>query len=379
MATQRTCVLGIAAKRSPVGTFGEQASYLRGLVRIARRASVVAYVFEPQALARADRSVRGWTPAGRGWARRSFPHPTVIYDRVWGVTPEVKARFEERLLRLWTEEGIPSFNPPFRDKLAIHEILSTSPALGEHLPATLPLSAESVAALFADYDTLYVKPILGRQGKGIARCTRRGGRYLIVRRGASGRTLRASVTSPEEVVRASTGGASPRAFLVQRGLPLVRIGSGSVDIRVIVQRNGRGEWSVTGMGVRVGASGGIVSNLHAGGKAFTLSKMQRAAGIPRAVRHLRTRVERVAMEAVTTLGAHLPHLGEVGVDIGLAKDGSLWIIEINRQPGRALFARAKLYAAWRRSRRRIIEYALYLAKVGAEYRSPLHPPPYDGR
>ncbi|MCK9911909.1 YheC/YheD family protein, partial [Microbacteriaceae bacterium K1510] len=62
-----------------------------------------------------------------------------------------------------------------------------------------------------------------------------------------------------------------RRFIVQPYLALHTPEGAPYDVRVLVQKNGLGEWQTTGKAVRVGEKDGITSNLHGGGKAVPLS------------------------------------------------------------------------------------------------------------
>lgn len=371
MAKSARPTLGIAARTFRRRRFGEQTSYLRGLVAIARRKGMNAYVFGPGDVDWPRQRVRGWSPVPGGWRRRWHPLPDVVYDRVWGLGPLGRRRFAEELKR-FEEHGIPCFNPDFGDKLDVYRTLHGTEALAPHLPETLPLTAENLLALAARHRYVYVKPARGRQGKGISVCRKLKRGWHWTRASAPRRSQ--TLPSAEAVVAACRRGRAGDAFLVQQGLDLVRLASGTVDVRVIVQRDSRGQWQVSAVGVRAGRRGRLVSNLHAGGRAMGLSRLVRAARIKGSLARIRRQVAEVALLAAEALSRAHPSLGELGVDIGLGPEGRAWILEVNRQPGRALFARARLRKAWRRSRIRVVEFARFLAQGGLA----LHPPAPSG-
>lgn len=377
MARRQGVLLGIGARRF-VGGFGEQSSYLRGLIMMASRMGMRAFVFEPGSIDFENRTIRGWAYGKRGWFRKQYPWPDVIYDRVWGISSAQKDRYDADLARLWTQGRVPSFNPRFEGKLELHQIMAESLDLIPHLPRTLALDEDNVELLGREFPTLFVKPVHGRQGKRISLCVKTKDGWRIKRRLKDGSTRLSLARTPAQLVTHCAGRSSPNTFLVQQGLDLVRVAGGTVDIRVIAQRDKSGTWSVTGIGARVGAKGGFVSNLHAGGRAYSLKQLCQHRSIRMSSRQLASQISRLVLTTVNHLTNHLPFLGEVGLDIGLDTDGRLWILEVNRQPGRALFARARLYKSWRLSRVRIIQFASYLAKAGIESHSPLGPRSYDG-
>lgn len=367
MATARPMMAILARTfRSPL--FGEQTSYLRGIVKIARKKGMRGYVFSAGDVDWARLRVRGWIPVGGGWQRRWFPLPDVVYDRAWGLGPH-KQKEHRDALSLLEQRGIVHFNPDFGDKIDVYNLMAVEADLALHLPETLPLTAANLAALGAKYRTLYLKPARGRQGKGIFKCIKLSDGWRLERAGAK-RSLAARKTSDEAIVAACAKAKPDERYLVQQGLDLLHVAKGTVDIRVIVQRDRRGHWGVSAVGVRAGKPGSLVSNLHAGGKALTLSALARKARLRQSARDLKKRIAEVALLAASVLSQSFPTLGELGVDIGLDTNGRIWILELNRQPGRALFARARLRRAWRRSRVRVVEYAKYLATSRSAFLPP---------
>ena len=352
---------GIAARRQRRRIFGEQTSFFRGLIRCASKRGIRAFVFEPGDLHLAEGRVRGWVPGKGGWRRRWYPLPDVVYDRVWGLGPEERSRYRELVERLTAEADIPVFNPEIGDKLAVWTLLAQDPALAPHLPRTLPLSSENVEELIREYSSVFIKPVRGRQGKGIYRVVRRGANLLTTVRLGSGALRTRAFGSAGELVDRILARGGYGAYLVQQGLDLARAGRRAADVRVVAQRDARGEWRVSGVGVRLGAPGGFLSNLHAGGRASTLSELVRRARLRVPARRLRRAAERLALLAVKSLGEAYPLLGEVGLDLGVDRRGHLWILEANRQPGRATFARAGLRRSWLATRRRVVEFAGFLA------------------
>jgi hypothetical protein len=141
-------------------------------------------------------------------------------------------------------------------------------------------------------------------------------------------------------------------------LDLAKVQGRAADVRALVQRDRAGKWQLTGAGVRIGG-GGVVSNLHAGGSAARLDVL-----VPRAERKTRlaklaTDIENLTLRVAQTLSRN-NLLGELGVDLGVDQNGRLWIIEVNRWPGRATFKRAGLTEAWRRSGTAPLEFSLHL-------------------
>lgn len=353
-------VLGIAAKRFNKRIFGEQTSYLRGLIRLARKRRIKAYVFGVGDIDFDRRRVKGWVWTNQGWRRLWQPMPTVVHDRMWGLSGQRLVEFTESLQRLQVE-GIPVFNPDFGDKYAVYQRLRADDRLVSHLPETSLLSVEATDELLATHRSVYIKPVRGRQGKGISRLERRRSAVLHTTRAGAKGHRRSTAVDVETAVAMSAKPSLWNEYIVQQGLDLLRVGGGTVDVRAIVQRDGKGVWHVSAVGCRIGVRGGFVSNLHAGGKAAGLPVL--APHLPRSLslRKLRADIEGLALSTARAMNDAFSTLGEIGLDLGLDRAGHLWILEVNRQPGRALFSRARLRRSWSRSRRRVVEFAHFLS------------------
>lgn len=358
-------VLGITAKRSKGRTFGEQTTYLRGLIRLARARRMRAYVFTPRDVDEEAQRVRAWVWSKGHWHRRWQPLPTVIHDRMWGLRDHEKHRYDEELAHLRDELGIPVFNPDFGSKFDVHRLLVNHDDLRAHLPETHLASPEALRRLCDLHGTVYIKPIRGRQGKGICRLQRTKGGFRVTRRTGTSGSTSLFVPTVDKALSTCIKRGQTEEFIAQQGLDLLRVQGGTVDVRVIVQRDGKGTWHASAIGCRIGRRGGFVSNLHAGGRAASLSSLRRHLPRSARIRTLRRTIQELSVTTARTMEEVFPTLGEIGLDLGVDRSGSLWILEVNRQPGRSLFARAGLRKSWSRSRLRVVQFAKYLSALEA--------------
>ncbi len=109
------------------------------------------------------------------------------------------------------------------------------------------------------------------------------------------------------------------------------------DLRMLIQKNERGEWVTTGMAIRTGKPHTLTSNLHGGGRA------ERA--VPFLLRHFRRDQVEGILKKIRWLAAVVPphierHHGrllELGLDVGIDTDGRVWLLEVNSKPGRSVF------------------------------------------
>ena len=147
-----------------------------------------------------------------------------------------------------------------------------------------------------------------------------------------GRAL--SVNELYRKIRNITG---KKLYLVQQGINLITYQGRVVDIRALMQKNGQGVWTITKVYARVGPKGNITSNLASGGTAHLMNRVftghfekERIDEIKQQIRDLSIKV----CEAVEETSGYI--FGEMGVDLGVDKEGYIWIIEVNSKPRRTV-------------------------------------------
>lgn len=351
--------LGILARRQPLRRYGEQNGFFKRLIREAHKRHICAFVFEPDDVSLTRGLVRGRTPGKESdWAEAFYPVPDVVFDRGFfkkGELPRI-TRLRERLNESF---GTLLFNGALGNKWQMYNFLMGEPDLHAHLPHTELVADGHIEEMLDKYKMVYIKPVNGNQGRHIHQVTRLGKKLLVkvhTRRGHFRTVVLGSVRELPRLLRA-TGEKCP--FLMQEGIRLLKVGGRTADLRALVQKGAAGKWALTGVGVRMGPRAGIVSNLHAGGRALKVGAFLKAAGKRMDIKELNRRIEELAVKVATTLDNHAL-LGELGVDLGLDGKGNLWVIEVNMRPGRATFNRAGLLKAWRRSGVAPLLFSLYL-------------------
>jgi hypothetical protein len=153
-----------------------------------------------------------------------------------------------------------------------------------------------------------------------------------------------------------------RGYIVQRRINLLRVNGGIVDVRILVQKDHTGLWSITGQACRIGRRGSITSNISSGGSA---SKVQTVVAKsftdPMQRERILTEINYLALEAAHVLEANTSCMGELGIDIGIDQNGKIWFIEANLRPARKVFTLINEPATRFKSLQKPLLYAHYLA------------------
>ncbi|SFB39766.1 Glutathione synthase/RimK-type ligase, ATP-grasp superfamily [Cohnella sp. OV330] len=340
----------------------EKPVYAR-MTAIGRKHGLNVFVFTPDDVDDEGERIFAmfYSPNSRTWERRWVRFPQLIYDRC---RIQRSQRFQ-RLLAFRRKYGHLTFlNRPLRNKWTVHRTLGKVAAFEPHLPSTRFYdAAEDVQAMLRKHSLVYVKPINGTGGRGILRVERmKDGSYAVQGRDHSRRIVTPRRVSKEQLagVLRSWDKHGDR-YIVQQGLH-IRLPSGRVhDYRMLVQKNGEGEWTVTGCAGRVGPPRSITSNLHGGGKAVPMKTLLREwIGSEERIGQIRKTAETLGIGVARHLERTYGALCELALDLAIDREGRVWLLEVNPKPSREVFTQAGERDVYRTALSRPLEYAAWL-------------------
>lgn len=292
----------------------------------------------------------GFSRKGHHYVKTTRVIPNVIHNRAFP-----RGGIERTRLRSLSRRSY-VFNAQNRyPKYRIHRLLQRDPWLRQYLPPSQAYSRQSLRRMMGMYDTLFIKPQRGSVGSGIMRIRRvRGGLWSI-------RTLRGSQTlSAREIYRKVQHNVGQQLYMIQKGINLATYQSRPYDIRVSVQRGQSGKWQITGMVGKVARRGSHVTNVAKGGTVKRCELLFRHSRVP--VYATRAKVAKVSLLLAKYIGRRLHRLADMGLDIGLSRDGRIYFIEMNCRDQRYSFAKAGLREAFYRTYETPLRYAAYLAR-----------------
>ncbi|MGE5389827.1 MAG: YheC/YheD family protein [Deltaproteobacteria bacterium] len=325
------------------------------------------FIFTPSSINWSNNTARGYVykqiSADRGvWISDIYPLPDVVYDRVSSRVSEGKDSIRSTKARLMNQPYLKYFNPHFLNKWKVHQMLINNPRLYPYLPETRLLNAENLQDMLKKYPVLFVKPGNGSLGYGIVKLKRneRGEINYVVNRGRG--RLRTQAENADDFMKKTKKLRKDKQYIVQQGLDLATFRGSPFDIRIIYQKDGSGEWQISKKFVRVAAPGSSVSNLSSGGRAEPSKKVlkylySRKETIEEKNREIKGLCQTIALTLEKSTNGTF---GELGLDIGIDKNGHPWLIEVNSKPRKTTeteYSRAII----RNSFKRPLEYSVYLA------------------
>lgn len=218
-------------------------------------------------------------------------------------------------------------------KMKKHIEMLRIPALRKYIPETYSFTTRRANQMLRSYSSVFIKPNHGTGGTGIIKVTRIGTGYEV-RFGQKRQYVQSS--SLYQAIRSYQ--VPSLQYLIQRGLQLAQYNGSIFDLRIYMQKPTL-KWGISGMVARVAAQNNYVTNYHKGGFAAPLDQV-----LTNIFRNNKAQVNKtlytiknLSYTIATTLNKWHPHIRELGIDLGIEKNGRLWIIEANTKPGHMLF------------------------------------------
>lgn len=348
--------LGILTWRK--GTYVEEISFFTHLAKEALQMDTQVFIFSPGDV-RHEGKVSGLAyHPGKGWIQQACPTPHLVYDRFRNMNPHAFRQF----VRFRDEHKLNFLNSRLAHKWNLYRYLEGNLTIAKWLPETHFLHhAQDVHELLKKYPTIYVKPVNGTGGKGILSISRQANhQFQILGRNAQRKKIKTTFHTLSSVSSFVSNWTKETKYIVQQGLNLEWETGFITDFRLLVQKNGQGNWSITGMGGKIGPKNSATSNLHSGGKAVEPNSFLRRYFSEEKCRSLQQECMDLGFITAQYIEEKFGRLVELGIDLGIDKEGRLWMIEVNNKPGRDIFRQMGDLATYRKAVRRPIEYARYL-------------------
>lgn len=309
------------------------------------------------------RSIRGYEYNGKTkeWKQRVIPLPDIIYNRIPYREDEHLPENRRLIAECLRHPRVRLYNPSFFNKWHLFEWLSSSNATKNHIPETCKYSEKlKLLPLLRKHPFLYMKPEKGKAGKGIMRIRRVAKPKVVyvlkIQEQRNSATLRfPTVAKLKQYLQTAIG---QEDYIVQQGVALSTVDRRPFDLRVLVQKNGKGKWALTGVGARIAGETSITTHVPRGGSIDSPQKLLSASfGKAKAARLLK-RTGHTSLSIAKRIEKQSGHLlGEMSLDLGVDQKGRIWFFEANSKPMK--FDEPHIRE---KSLQRFFEYCRYLAR-----------------
>jgi hypothetical protein len=256
------------------------------------------------------------------WEKKMIPVPQVIDDRGSYPGPKTVKSYTS-LGKVYPIQWINTTRT--FGKWETYQALMFFEETTKYVPETSPLTLLKIEQFLQKYKYVYIKHNYGRNGTKVFRIEKTGNYYLCKKGGSVVKSWCFTMLEHLYSFIVSTLGDN---VIIQQGITLATIDDSPFDMRILVQKNTYSEWDISALNFRIAAPGAIVTNFAAGARDVCLSPGE-------ALLHARLSWESLRafiLRTVYAMETYFGNLGEIGLDVGLDKDGNLWLIEANSRP-----------------------------------------------
>lgn len=345
---ENSSILGSNAKQVNVGIMissktqsltipkGKQGRLLKEMIIYGRKKGILIFVFHPENVNWKGKYIKGFTlNNSKKWTTEKFSLPTIIYNRIQYRSLETKNNVKTLLQRFSSDPNIYLFNSRFLNKWEVSEVLNNFSEGNEFIPTSKKYTRENLKKMLKTYPEIFLKPINSSRGQGIIKIISSNNSYRYSHSESTSNTWR-SCSSVNALIEALNRiGVRENRYLIQQGIDLATIDERVFDLRTQTQKDGSGKWVITGVGARIAGKNKFVTHVPNGGKAAPMEEvLDKTFGHITPVRkaidnQLKAICTIIPPELEDKLGINLDILS---LDIGIDKEGKLWILEINSKP-----------------------------------------------
>ncbi|MBL0387834.1 YheC/YheD family protein [Tumebacillus sp. ITR2] len=303
------------------------------------------FYFTPGRVDLKNRTIEGLFYQDGQWVSQTTPFPDVIYNDSYP-SSEAGEHIVETL-----RESIPFTAHSIGDKMTVYERLRDGKVFDKYLIPSLECTQPKEVLDFVKQNGHCVfKPVWGHQGNGVVEIKRQLGSWMV-------KDLEmTNLYTKEEMVNFLQERLAEIPHIIQKFI-VTRTQSGQAyDFRIHVQKNGDGRWVNTCLYPRIAPPGSFIANLSGGGYT-TITKFFCETEYGENAYDMQRTLEKFGVQ----LARHMDEIyqesfDELGIDIGVDVDKSIWIYEINWKPGVPPIFYLELDVA-----RNSLRYAAYLA------------------
>jgi glutathione synthase/RimK-type ligase-like ATP-grasp enzyme len=331
--------LGITVTYLPTHRSFEH-EYFYQLSCAAHKYNLEVIAFDPRQINWQKRTAPAWrVDRQRKWSRRLTPLPPLIYDRCFYHDARHYRQYKTSVRQLYQDPRIHWLGRPLQGKYHTYSLLRTHESIASCLPETRRYThSNDIVKMMRQYGDICLKPNGGSHGRGVLVIHRQANQsYLIRGRDRQNRAFHFTRLHVSDVVDWCHKFIGTTRYIIQPYLTLTTADGTPFDLRLLIQKNEQKLWTMTGSAIRVGHPRSITSNLHGGGKAVSWESFCQDQ-LPR--EQLPDIIEQIK-QCTRLVPTHIEQkhgpLVELGIDIGIDRQGRVWLLEVNSKPGRSVF------------------------------------------
>lgn len=356
-------ILGIMVCSVNKQLFHEKGFY-KYLQLLGKKKNILVYVFYPDSINLEQGIVNGFhfNFATQKWESKLYPLPNFIYDRCFYVSVNKYLKYKPYIEKIKQKKSISFLGYGLKGKWEVYNILSKNSLYAKYLPKTEKYRNHNQLLSWLKSFPIILKPIGGSHGAGVIKISQNNNSFIIIGRNYHNQKISFILLDQQKLINWINKFIGSRRFIIQQYLNLYTSDKRPYDVRVLIQKNKHGAWDITGKSVRLGDIDNITSNLHGGGKVEELDSFLKKEFDEKNAITIINDIDKLVLAIPPFLETSHGNLFELGIDIGIDRQGKVWIIEINSKPGRKVFRLLNDKEKTLKAISRPISYTEYLIK-----------------
>ncbi|RST75153.1 YheC/YheD family protein [Siminovitchia acidinfaciens] len=305
--------------------------------------------------------IHGFFYHEQSWKKRTVPFPNVVYDRLPNRLSESQPSFREVKDKMENDYLIPWYNPGFFNKLELHERLCNDSRAENYLPETHRFTSFSeIERMVAAYGHVYLKHADGSNGEKIRQVLYDPEKEEYYCRFNDNKNRLYKFDSIESLINHMYKGKESEKLIVQQGIRLIRIEKKPMDFRVHVNKDESGTWKVSAVAVKIAGEGSPTTHTRFGGVVRSLDEVFPEEEVFEANRK---KLHTAALDLAAAIEDNIGGIvAEIGFDLGIDRNGKVWMFEANSKPGRQIFSHPGLNESDTLTNKLALAFAVHLTE-----------------
>jgi hypothetical protein len=311
---------------------------------------IEVFLYSPRRV-QSDGSVSGYVVNGRTLEPLTAQLPPINANWSYATRKLINRGIGYERFKRWTREhGIEIYVPYELAELVANK-RDTCELVSSHYPGLHPRTEdldgteEQLQSFLHPSGLAFVKPRAGHKGN----------RIFVLRRTESGYSLKHYYAGVCRLIEPITLGAAltimeiaatETAFVIQEGIESLRFRGSVFDVRVVMVNDGR-QWHSL-LETRVAPPGSELSNIFQGGSIHVTDELFEAELGREAGQALQENIRRVSHKVADCLESRFPgRVMELGLDLVIARDLGIHLVEVNAKPGLSGWASERRIFDWK--------------------------------
>ncbi|MEW5818070.1 MAG: YheC/YheD family protein, partial [Spirochaetota bacterium] len=245
------------------------------------------------------------------------------------------------------------------NKWELYRLLRSNDKLSKHLPETMYFNnTKDLITMLERFGNVYLKGCNGSRGKQVLSvATLPEGGFEV--RSFIQKNVARKIHSIHELNKHISSCLNGKDVIIQQAIDLITVDNRIADFRGELQRNGRGELTITAIPVRIGKQYSPIST-RGSSYPFEVFFQNIMNYSKEETAKIKSCAEDFLVEIYTLVEQAYGPFGELGIDIGLDNTGKLWFIECNAKSAKVSLYNTTSGETLQRASLNPLEYAKFL-------------------